>query len=158
MLVPYERSGSPNCCPGKTAHHLLPNSLLQSSRGDSSTNVPGLRSSGPDAYTVEGGACVCVSGASHHEGDHGKIHVSTRDRLSAVMEAGALTYEKAKTEVVEAHRDVLTGSDGKPCDSDCMQKQIDASLAKSKTGEIQVRRKDGKTSKNYPLPGEGEAK
>jgi hypothetical protein len=158
MLVPYEKSGSPNCCPGKTAHHLMPNSLLQSSRGDSSTNVPGLNNTGPDAYTMEGGACVCVSGASQHEGDHGKIHALTKDKLSAVMEAGPMTYETAKGKVVEAHREVLSGGDGKPCGADCMAKQIDASLAKSKTGEIQVRRKDGNSAKNYPMPGAGKAK
>jgi hypothetical protein len=158
MLVPYQGSGSPNCCTGKTAHHLIPNSLLQSSRGDSSTNVPGLSKSGASAYTMEGGACVCVSGASHHEGDHGKIHALTRDNLSAIMETGELTYAAAKQEVVAAHRDVLKGSDGKPCDSDCLDKQLDASLSKSKTGEIEVRRKDGKSSKNYPLPGAGKSK
>ena len=158
MLVPYEKSGSPNCCTGKTAHHLLPNSLLQSSRGDSSTNVPGLLKTGPSAYTMEGGACVCVSGASHHEGDHGKIHGLTRDKLSAVMEAGELTYDTAKTKVAEAHREVLKSSDGKPCSQECLEKQIESSLAKSKTGDIQVRRKDGKTSKNYPIPGSGAKK
>ena len=157
MLVPYEKSGSPNCCPGKTAHHLLPNSLLQSTRGDSSTNVPGLNTTGSDAYTMEGGACVCVSGASHHEGDHGKIHDLTRDKLSAVMGAGELSYDDAKTKCVEAHREVLKGADGKPCSAACMEKQIDASLAKSKTGDIKVRRKNGKSAKNYPIPGAGDA-
>jgi hypothetical protein len=157
MLVPYEASGSPNCCEGKTAHHLMPNSMLQSTRGDSGTNVPGLRKTGANAYTVEGGACVCVSGASHHEGDHGRIHGATRDKLSAVMEAGELTYDVAKSKVVEAHRETLNGSDGKPCSAACMEKQIDASLEKSKTGEIEVRRKDGKSRKNYPLPGAGDA-
>jgi hypothetical protein len=38
-----------------------------------------------------------------------------------------------------------------------MEKQIDASLEKSKTGEIEVRRKDGKSRTNYPLPGAGDA-
>lgn len=158
MLTPYGGSGSPNCCPGKTGHHLLPNSMLQATRGDSTTNVPGLAKTGSSAYTVEGGACVCVSGASHHEGDHGKIHGVTRDKLSARMEVGELTYSDAKTTVVEAHREVLTAANGKPCDAACLDKQIDASLAKSKTGDIEVRRKDGKTSKNYPMPGSGKAK
>jgi hypothetical protein len=158
MLTPYGGSGSPNCCEGKTGHHLLPNSMLQSTRGDSSTNVPGLQQTGANAYTVEGGACVCVSGASHHEGDHGRIHGATRDKLSALMEAGPLTYADSRKTVVQAHREVLKGADGKPCDAACLEKQIDASLAKSKTGEIEVRRKDGKTSKNYPLPGTGKAK
>ena len=123
-----------------------------------STNVPGLLKTGDNAYTVEGGACVCVSGASHHEGDHGAIHGLTRDKLSTLMEAGELTYADSKAKVVEAHREVLKGADDKPCDAGCLEKQIDASLAKSKTGDIQVRRKDGKTSKNYPMPGSGTAK
>jgi len=158
MLVPFQGSGSPNCCSGKTAHHLIPNSLLQSTRSDSSTNVPGLLKTGQNAYTVEGGACVCVSGPSHHEGDHGKIHGLTRDKLSALMEVGELKYADVKKKVVEAHREVLAGGDDKPCSTDCLDKQIDASLAKSKTGEIEVRRKDGKTSKNYPIPGSGKAR
>ena len=74
------------------------------------------------------------------------------------MEAGELTYDVAKSKVVEAHREVLTAGDGKPCSATCLAMQIDASIAKSKTGEIEVRRKDGKTSKNYPMPGGGKAK
>jgi hypothetical protein len=107
---------------------------------------------------MEGGACVCVSGASHHEGDHGKIHAATKDKLSAVMEAGPLSYDTAKSKCVEAHRETVNGADGKPCSAACLEKQIDASLAKSKSGEIEVRRKDGKSAKNYPIPGAGVAK
>jgi hypothetical protein len=39
-----------------------------------------------------------------------------------------------------------------------MEKQIDSSLKKSKTGEIEVRRKDGTSSKNYPMPSGGKKK
>jgi hypothetical protein len=65
---------------------------------------------------------------------------------------GELKFDDAKKKVVEAHQEVLPSSDGKPCDASCLEKQIEASVAKSQTDEIEVRRKDGKTSKNYPLP------
>jgi hypothetical protein len=45
MLVPYGGKGSPNCCKPQVAHHIVPNSLLQGGRDDSSANVNGLASS-----------------------------------------------------------------------------------------------------------------
>lgn len=162
MLVPYGGSGSPNCCPGKTGHHLLPNSLLQEVRGDSSTNVPGLKKVGDDAYTMNGGACVCVSGESHSTGDHGVIHAKTKDKLRAVLESGKeLTYPVAQQKVAEAHGETFVNADGQPqCDPGCIEKQLEASLAKSKTGEdIKVRQRDGMTSKNFDkVKGPGKAK
>ena len=152
MMVPYGGSGSPNCCPGKTGHHILPNSLLQEVRGDSSTNVVGLKKVGDGAYTVNGGPCVCVDGESHSSGDHGVIHDKTKGKLRAILEAGkTVDFETAKNKVAEAHGETFVKPDGKPqCSPACTAAQIDASLAKSKTGsEIQVRQKDGMTSKNF---------
>ena len=141
-LVPYGGSGSPNCCEGKTGHHILPNSLLQGTRGNSTTNVSGLS----NAYTVNDGACVCVSGDDHSSGDHGKLHDRTKDKLRTILESGEnLTYEQAKTEVTKAHAETFP----QQCNPKCIEAQIDASLSKFKTGEIKVRQKDGMTRKNF---------
>ncbi|MBE0435547.1 MAG: DUF4150 domain-containing protein [Methylomicrobium sp.] len=146
MLVPYGGAGSPNCCkepaPPKTAHHLLPNSLLQSKRGDNATNVPGLN----DTYNVNDGPCVCVVGGGH-DGDHGALHDKAKDKLRTILEKGdTVTYKVAKAKVVEAHSETFPGR----CNPDCIAAQIDASLEKHKTGEnIEVRQKDGITRKNF---------
>jgi hypothetical protein len=152
MVVPYGGSGSPNCCKGKTGHHILPNSLLQSTRDDSSTNVAGLKKAGDDAYTVNKGPVVCVPGASNHEGEHGEIHEKTKDKLRAILEKPAiLTYEAAKTEVSKALEEVSPG-----CKADCTSAQIEASLKPHRTGgDIQVRQKDGTTVKSFPPPTTG---
>jgi len=146
MLVPYGGAGSPNCCkeppPSKTAHHLLPNSLLQSTRGDNTTNVPGLK----NTYNVNDGPCVCVPGGGH-DGQHGDLHEKAKVKLRAILEKGDdITYEVAKSKVVEAHTDTFPGQ----CNPKCIANQIDASLKKHKTGgEIEVRQKDGITRKNF---------
>ncbi len=151
QLSEYGGSGSPNCCDGETGHHLLPNSLLQSTRGDASTNVAGLMTSGDNAYNVNRGACVCVKGSGHSDGEHGKIHSATKKKLTEQMMAGKrLTYESSKKMVVEAHRETFKDSKGKPlCEQKCLEAQIDNSLKKSKTGEIEVRQKDGQSRANF---------
>jgi len=147
MLVPYGGSGSPNCCEGKTGHHLLPNSLLQSSRGESSTNVVGLKKVGDEAYTLNKGACVCVSGESHSSGDHGVLHDKTKEKLRAILEKRELTYADAKKTVAEAHNEAFSH-----CSQACIEAQIEASLRQHSTGsEIQVRQKDGMTRKNFDV-------
>jgi len=63
ILLPFNLG----CCPSstgkdRTAHHLIPNSLIQGVRADSSTNIPGIKSTYTDAIAP----CCCVTGASHH--------------------------------------------------------------------------------------------
>ena len=152
MLVPYGGSGSPNCCDGKTGHHILPNSLLQTKRGDSSTNVSGLKSDGDDKYTDVKGPCVCVDGRSHSDGDHGELHDKTKTKLRAILENGeTLTYDMAKKEVAEAHAETFTNEDGTPqCNPKCMEAQIDSALKPTMDGAgVDVREKDGMSRKNF---------
>jgi hypothetical protein len=152
---PVWGSGSPNCCAGKTGHHILPNSFLQSKRDDSSTNVVGLKKTGGDAYTVNKGPVVCVPGASNHEGEHGEIHEKTKVKLRAILEKPAtLTYDAAKQAVSEALQEVCPA-----CSAACTAAQIEASLKPCRTGtDIQVRQKDGTTTKNFPPPDFGKGK
>jgi hypothetical protein len=152
MLVPYGGSGSPNCCEGRTGHHLLPNSLLQGTRGQSSSNVDGLKKTGPNAYNVNDGACVCAVGESFNAAEHKSLHDKTKDKLRGILEAGEdLDYKTAKQKVTEAHSETYTDSKGKPrCNPKCIEAQLDASLQPHSTGsEIDVRQKDGMTRKNF---------
>jgi hypothetical protein len=152
MLVPYAGSGSPNCCKGKTGHHLLPNSLLQNTRDDSATNVVGLKKVGDDAYTCNKGPVVCVAGASNHDGDHGEIHEKTKTRLRAILEKPAtLTYEAAKKEVAKAMEEVCPA-----CKAACSEAQIENAMKPHRTrADVQVRQKDGSTVKSFPPPTTG---
>jgi hypothetical protein len=153
MLVPYGGSGSPNCCEGKTGHHLLPNSLLQESRGESSSNVSGLKST----YNVNQGACVCVTGESSNSGEHKKLHDKTKSKLRAVMmppDPKELDYRTAKTKVAEAHAETFPH-----CRKGCTEAQIDASLqshSTTKPPNPNVRQKDGMTRKGFDRYLDGE--
>lgn len=152
MLVPYGGPGSPNCCKGKTGHHLMPNSLLQSTRGKSSTNQPGLK----NTYNVNDGPCVCVKGGGYSD-THGDLHKKSKEKLRAVMESGQrLTYEVAKTKVAEAHEETFAEHGEPQCSDKCIRAQIDASLEKHKKKgeEIEVRQKDGITRKNFEFDGD----
>ena len=146
MLVPYGGSGSPNCCKGLTGHHLLPNSLLQAKRGDSTTNVHGLSSK----YNVDVGACVCVDGKSHSSGEHGELHTFTKDELRQLLEEYAtggdqVTKEEAVIVSVNAHAHVFQENGEPQCQPECIQAQVIAACP----GDFLPRQQDGMTRKNF---------
>ena len=149
-LLPYDLG----CCDtpdGKqrTPHHLIPNSLFQSKRGDSSTNVEGLT----DKYSEGGAPCCCVTGASHSEGEHGAIHDATKTKLRGVLEQGKdLDYQTAKKKVVEAHNESLVKQDGNPrCRGECLDAQLDVYFKATGNDELkfELRQKDGMSRKNF---------
>jgi hypothetical protein len=154
-LAPYGGKGSPNCCPPQVAHHIIPNSLLQGARGDSSTNVPGLHKTGPNAYTLKNAPCVCCSGkkgSSKVMGTHKKMHDITKAKYQEILEAGeTLTYEDARDRAAQAHSETFKDENGKPqCRKGCIAAQIDAHMNKCSTGgPVKVLQKDGATSKSY---------
>ena len=159
MLTPYGGKGSPHCCPPQVAHHILPNSLLQGTRGDSTTNVPGLKS-----YTLENAPCVCCTGkkgSSKVMGTHKKMHDKTKAKYQSVLKAGKeLTYDDAKSKAAEAHTETFKGKDGKPqCSKECIEAQIDAHMKKTGTGgPVKVLQKDGATKADYGKYKLGKAK
>jgi len=147
-LMPY----AIDCCAdesGKkqTPHHIVPNSLLQGSRGNNLTNVDGLK-----GYTMESGPCCCVTGTSQTAEDHGKIHDLQKAELRDILSGGGeVTYEKAKNSGVKAHNQVIKDENGKPaCKAECLGAQIDAYFkSRSKNGNpdgIKCRQRDGATS------------
>ena len=135
----------------------MPNSLLQAEgeRGDSSTNVPGLKKTGPNAYTLDNAPCVCCSGkkgTSKVIGSHKKMHDKTKKKYREILEAGkTLTYEDARSKAAEAHTETFKDKDGKPqCSKECIEAQIDNHMKKTGTGgPIKVNQKDGATRKNF---------
>lgn len=157
MLLPYDGTGSPNCCTPQVAHHILPNSLLQGTRGDTSTNVTGLLTKGANAYTLENGPTICAdgqAGVSTPIGTHKLMHDKTKGKLKAILMAGKeLTYETSRDKVAEAHGETFTNADGTPlCSSQCIAAQIDAHMNKSKDPtepKIKVLQKDGATTAKY---------
>jgi hypothetical protein len=163
-LTPYAGKSSPNCCPPQVAHHIFPNSLLQGTRGDSSTNVPGLRRSGKSAYTLEGAPCVCCSGrkgVSNPIGTHKRMHDLTKKKLKAILtKGGTLTADSVKAKIAEAHAETFKDDDGKPlCNPACIEAQIEVHMQKAGTGaEIKPLQKDGATAAKYDKYKTGKAK
>lgn len=154
MLMPYGGSKSPNCCPPQVAHHIIPNSLFQGERNESSTNVGGLRKTGKKAYTLKNAPCVCTSGkkgVSTPIGTHKKMHDRTKAKYKEILEAGkTLTYADARDKAIEAHRETFQNDEGKPCSKKCLAAQIDAHMEDCGTGsEIKVHQKDGATNADY---------
>lgn len=161
MLTPFNdgtsSKSSPHCCPPQVAHHILPNSLLQAegARGDTSTNVPGLKKTGPNAYTLDNAPCVCCTGkkgTSKVIGTHKKMHDKTKKKYREILEAGKeLTYEDAKSKAAEAHTETFKDKDGNPqCSKECIEEQIDRHMTRTGTGaKIKVNQKDGATRANF---------
>jgi hypothetical protein len=164
MLLPYDGKGSPNCCPPQVAHHILPNSLIQSDRGNSASNVVGVARSGPNAYTVENAPCVCCTGkkgVSNPIGTHKQMHDRTKKKLKAILTQGKkLTYPAARKAAAEAHNETFKDDKGKPlCNPKCIEKQIDAHMNCTGTGaDVRVRQKDGATDADYSKYKKGKAK
>ena len=154
VLMPKKDDKQKCCYPDNTGHHLFPNSLLQRKRGDSATNVNGLRKpDDPNAYTEQGGLCVCVNRFAH-EGKHKALHDATKEQLVNILEkGGTVTYEQVIKTVTEAHAKTFVNKEGKPqCDPKCIGAQINESISKSKTSdddEIELRQQDGITRKDY---------
>lgn len=125
-LVPYVRSGSPRCCEGKTAHHVVPAHCFM---------PPGERAAGGSSryagcrnYEPADAPCICVTGEDKSAGDHKKLH----DKFDALEDenlpdsgAGTWTYAQARKAAVQSVTDVM-GSKAGRCSPTCVGAQIDA--------------------------------
>jgi hypothetical protein len=142
-----------------TGHHLLPNSMFQAAgeRGETSSNVAGLKKRGKTPYTEQSAPCCCVeSDAQSQNGDteHGELHRETKKAFLRIMvdDDENLTYEKAKKAVAKAHTDVVQDENGNSkCKAECIEAQLDIYFTKVSSGRkgdpsnIQVRQVDGMT-------------
>jgi hypothetical protein len=155
MLTEYGGKGSPNCCSPQVAHHIVPNSLLQGERGNSSTNVVGLRKSGSKAYTLENAPCVCCSGkkgVSTPIGTHKIMHNKTKEKIQDILMKGdTLSFSEAKNAAIQAHNETFLNENGEPqCSPGCLDAQIDSHMKITGTGkEVKVHQKDGATNAKY---------
>lgn len=147
-LTPYGKQSpksSPNCCDPEVAHHIVPNCLLQSTRGNAATNVGGLQKKGPKAYTLEKGLCVCTSGekgVSTPIGSHKKMHEKTEEKLNKIFESGKdLELEDTITSAAKSHNETFRNADGGPrCRQKCIEAQLRDQFDKCGTGaKVKVR-------------------
>ncbi len=128
QLVPYRpKSG---CCPGQTAHHLVPKRAFK-----------GLaQKSGKTKYKSRNAPCVCAEGHSWHRNDKSKYANSqkTHPDLHDVQDYlerearnnptlgrspdRALSYAEARDTGVAAHQAVFPNAG---CDPECLKDQLD---------------------------------
>ncbi len=92
QLAPYKPvSGQGQCCPGQTAHHMVPASAVfdqgrggRVKKGEKSlTSIP---LQGVEGYDEGKAPCVCVEGTNQNHASHGRMHTFTSylaDRASA---------------------------------------------------------------------------
>ena len=120
MLVEYGGSGSPNCCPGTTGHHLVPVHCFM---------PPGARKAGGDPYgdwpnyDCDKAPTVCVEGGSK-ELEHGELHEkfdAAEDDHMDGGQAGSWSYSEARDEAAKSLKEVKS-----TCDEDCTRAQLDA--------------------------------
>lgn len=126
LLEPYNKSlmpvtlfSSSGCCPGQTAHHLIPDSFFKSEHG----NIADCDKGNPlNQYTHGGAPTVCSEGGNA-TGSHGKMHDLMNELATKEIDNGELTYEKAKKAALEAHSRVF----GSECGDNnlCLAVQLD---------------------------------
>jgi len=138
MLVPYKRQDNKKggCCPGQTAHHIVPKHHF--------ANVPG--------YNEGDAPCVCVEGHTWHRNDKSpfldrdKTHPDMHDiqdaaerlaidwvsdRISDDISVGsrspdrAMNFAEARAAGITAHSQTFPDSDPK-CSEKCLEAQINA--------------------------------
>jgi hypothetical protein len=148
MLIPYSRQNNKKggCCPGQTAHHLVPKHHFPKSE------FPG--------YNQADAPCVCAEGFSWHRNckapfdkadkTHPDLHdiqdASERaaiDYVESVIASGApvgsyapdhaMDYADARKTAIDAHHDCFPDC-VPPCSSTCMQAQLDAYHQQSGVG------------------------
>jgi hypothetical protein len=152
LLEPYKESKMPQtlfskqgCCPGQTAHHLIPNSMFQEERRNNGSNVADCRK-----YRHDDAPNVCVEGVSQNIGSHKRIHDRTADKLEKFLEEPSkMTYKKAKRAALDAHYKTFSNGD---CDRKCLETQLDDYFKRAcgkSMNHAGLRRVNGRDSTQY---------
>jgi hypothetical protein len=127
MLVPYVRSGSPRCCKGQTAHHLVEVHCF-APIGKRRKVIGAFK-----GYNQNKAPCVCATGARNSK-QHGVLH-AVQGQLESGFNARGVpgtrvgngvsnwTYGEAKGVGVMAHRTTFPDAQ---CNPDCVSAQLDA--------------------------------
>jgi hypothetical protein len=119
MLVPYGGSGSPNCCEGKTGHHLIEGHWTQGNAAfPANVSSPAGHNSAPT---------VCAVGG-RSDSEHGMLHAIQGVHEDSYLPSGVnaskpWNYGAGKRAAVRAHQVTFMGSD---CNPACIASQLDA--------------------------------
>jgi hypothetical protein len=120
LLRPYSakpRDGITGCCPGQTPHHIPPWSTIKSV-GSKVTHNSAL--------------CICLEGAGHSVGSHGKHHHGINYLLDATSGSESITklesekgtfFEAPLKKHVEVSAAVTEAQTG--CSKECIQQQLE---------------------------------
>lgn len=110
------------CCTGQTGHHLMPDSYFtkKGKRGVADKDIC-------KSYDPCQAPTVCVEGANHSHGSHGKMHDETdriaKDKASTLGFVGkTFDYEDGRNAAIEAHQSVFPFSF---CSKECLEEQLD---------------------------------
>lgn len=134
LLRPYdgEKDGVSGCCPGQTPHHIPPWDTIKSVAGNSVSHGKAL--------------CVCLEGAGHSIGSHGKHHHGINFLLEHASKSGSVAksvnskgntvFKGPLSEHVKVAAAVTEAQCG--CSKECIEEQLnkqfgDKQLAKQAT-------------------------
>jgi len=119
LLKPYgaEKNGSTGCCPGQTPHHIPPWSTFKKVKGHNVSHSNAL--------------CICLEGAGHSIGSHGKHHHGINFLLEqasggaikkSTNKAGHTLYSGPLSEHVKVSAAVTEAQCG--CSKECIEQQL----------------------------------
>lgn len=106
------------CCKSQTPHHLVPNAMIQNTRGKPLTNELGCL-----GYEMDDAPCMCVEGFSQYVGSHKLMHTNTTTYMKNAVQSNGVSISKAKESALLAHRKTFPGP---KCKKKCLEKQLDA--------------------------------
>jgi hypothetical protein len=119
LLRPHsaEKDGVSGCCPGQTPHHIPPWSTISSVSGNAVSHGKAL--------------CVCLEGAGHSIGSHGKHHHGINFLLEQSSRSGAVAksvvqgdtvFKGPLEEHVKVAAAVTEAQNG--CSKECIEEQL----------------------------------
>ncbi len=116
-LVPYKRKakhvkpGENSCCPGKTGHHLIPQSYCSG------------MAKGNAKYSKNMAPCICVDGTDQRTATHGQLHALQEAAVRKLSTGGKIRYKNMKRASARSASWVFKESG---CDPGCIEAQLDA--------------------------------
>ena len=121
VLRPYgatPKDGVNGCCPGQTPHHIPPWDTISSVSGN--------------AVSHGGALCVCLEGAGHSIGSHGKHHHGINFTMEQASKNGSVTkslnskghtvFKGPLSEHVKVSAAVTEAQNG--CSKECIEEQL----------------------------------
>ena len=142
QLVPYKSNTKANtkkgegCCPGQTAHHVIPDSAA--------------KSAGCEDYKYGTAPTICLEGQDNNFGSHGRAHtkldMDIKDYNGVGKPPKPISYDKMRDKSLDAIKDST-----EQCNRACLRAQLDSYY--TKCGDLQA-----KSGKGGAIPGSKETK